>query len=477
MSAAAPSAKRSLLIVDDDPLIIDSLSFALERDFAVRTAASRPEAIARLHEQAAADLALIDLGLPPTPHRPDEGYVLIRELLARWPAMRIVVLTGQGGEDNARHARALGACDFVVKPASPDVLRQALVKAGASEEALTRKGADADLIGDSAPMRRLRLQIRQYAPSTYPVLVDGESGVGKELVAANLHWLSPRRDAPWLAVNCAALAPSLIEPTLFGHTRGAYTGAAAARAGYFEDAANGTLLLDEIGELPLELQAKLLRVLENGAYQRVGETQERIARCRVVATTNRDLKQEVRNGRFRLDLYHRLTVFAITVPPLRERDQDRLLLLEHFQRHAATRLELDEEARRLWLAYSFPGNVRELRNIVIRLAARHSLADKALGAADLAVELDAGASEETGALAVDSATALLPQALARLTAAAGEFNLDAALTEWEAAYIAAAQQLAQGNMSQTARLLGINRSTLYNRLENHRQPHHERETH
>jgi transcriptional regulator with GAF, ATPase, and Fis domain len=202
------------------------------------------------------------------------------------------------------------------------------------------------------------------------VLIEGESGSGRtrRLVLTNAR----RACKPYLALNCAAISPTLVEPTLFGYAKGAFTGATSSRSGYFEDASDGTLFLDEIGELPLELQAKLLRVLENGEFQRVGETQSRKSNARVVAATNRDLRQEVRGGRFRADLYHRLSVFTISVPPLRDLGDDKRTLLDHFRDFYARQaqcapFELDKRAIQAWLEYGFPGNVRELRNIVIRL--------------------------------------------------------------------------------------------------------------
>ncbi|HLA35324.1 MAG TPA: sigma-54 dependent transcriptional regulator, partial [Rhodocyclaceae bacterium] len=327
MSSPLPS----LLIVDDDPLIGDSLCFLLARDYAIDTAATRAQAIARVRNSPRPPaLALIDLGLPPTPHRPDEGFALIADLLAHAPQMRIVVLSGQSDERNARHARTLGAMEFVAKPAHPDLLRALLARVSSFQDTLT--SSEAGLIGHSPALQALRLRLKQFARSPFPVLIEGESGSGKELAARALHLYSERADRPYLALNCAAISPGLMEATLFGHSKGAFTGAGVARAGYFEDAADGALLLDEIGELPLELQPKLLRVLENGDYQRVGETQTRRSNARIVAATNRDLKKEVRAGRFRADLYHRLSVFTLTVPPLRELGDDRVLLLEHFNR-------------------------------------------------------------------------------------------------------------------------------------------------
>jgi two-component system nitrogen regulation response regulator GlnG len=258
-----------------------------------------------------------------------------------------------------------------------------------------------------------------------------------------------------LSLNCAAISPQLVEPTLFGYAKGAFTGAQATKPGFFEDAADGTLFLDEIGELPLEMQAKLLRVLENGEYQRVGETQRRVARCRVLAATNRDLRRAVREGAFRADLYHRLSVFTLSVPPLRELDRDKLLLLDHFRKNS---FELDDSATARWLRYDFPGNVRELRNIVIRLAAKYP--GQRLSAAELEEELEV---EEKSPPGGEAKGALVEQALRQLERG-GAFELDQTLKAWERAYIEAALRLTRGNVSQAAKLLGINRTTLYSRM-------------
>lgn len=479
MMSASP--KPALLIVDDDPLIADTLEYYLRDDFRVVTAGSRLAANNWLQEQPAPpDLALVDLGLPPNPHRPQEGFALIGDLLARAPDMRIVVLSGQNDSANARHARTLGAVEFVAKPAAPEELRTLLLRLLDIAPA-TAKDADIALLGESPAMQKLRSQLRQYADSPFPVLVEGESGSGKELAAAALHKLSQRKTLPYQTLNCAAIAPTLVEAALFGHAKGAFTGAAGSRAGYFEEASEGTLLLDEIGELPLELQPKLLRVLENGEYQRVGETQTRQSRARVIAATNRDLKQEVRAGRFRADLYHRLSVFTISIPPLRELGEDRLRLLDHFrnqvteQFHQAS-FSLAPAAERLWMSYGFPGNVRELRNIVIRLATRH--AGLTVDTADLAEEFDPGFTSEAPATVTPPPTPGLPEtsgteerealieSAQRQLAEMGEgFNLDATLKRWEEAYIEAARRLADGNISLAARKLGINRTTLYNRMD------------
>ena len=369
--------KPELLIVDDDPAIADTLSYVLGSDFTISTAESRQHARALLRQRdTPPQLALIDLGLPPRPHSPDEGFQLITELIATAPTMKIVVLSGQNDEANARHARTLGAIDFVAKPVEPALLKSLLQQALTITSVETGSTASG-LLGNSAPMQKLRQQISQFADAPFPVLIEGESGSGKELVAQAMHQQSRRAAKPFLALNCAAIAPTLVEPTLFGYAKGAFTGATTARAGYFEDAVDSTLFLDEIGELPLELQAKLLRVLENGEFQRVGETQSRVSNARVIAATNRDMRSEIRNNRFRADLYHRLSVFTISVPPLRELGSDKMLLFDHYRQFYAQEIgaqpvELNDEALRLWRDYPFPGNVRELRNIVIRLCTKYA---------------------------------------------------------------------------------------------------------
>ena len=376
-----------------------------------------------------------------------------------------MVLSGQGEEGLARHARALGATEFVSKPAQPAVLHALLRQL--AETCSPPPPALPALIGDSEPVIRLRAQIVQYADLPYPVLVEGESGTGKDIVANCLHAGTTRGGQPFLALNCAAISPSLVEPTLFGHARGAFTGAQTARAGYFEEAASGSLFLDEIGELPLDLQAKLLRVLENGEYQRVGETQLRRSSARIIAATNRDLSEEVRAGRFRSDLYHRLSVFTITLPALRDMGGDRLQLLEHFRGQFCAQLErppfsLAADARAAWLAYGFPGNVRELRNIVIRLSTKYP--GREVGLAELQAEFDPAGNTPAAPAPHDApARELSDIALDELRA--GGFRLDTRLREWESAYIDAAMRLARGNVSAAARLLGIARTTLYHRMD------------
>lgn len=467
------AVKPLLLLVDDDELIVDAMAYFLDTDFELTVANSRAQAVDILRRGNRPSGALIDLGLPPFPHRPDEGFALIRDILAHSPETRIIVLSGQADEANARHSRALGATEFVAKPANPEFLRKLVLRVLSFQDEASVD--DNGLIGESLPMQQLRLQIRQFAKAQFPVLIEGESGSGKELVAAALHSFSDRAKKPYLALNCASIAPSLVEATLFGHGKGAFTGASVAKSGYFEDAADGTLFLDEIGELPMELQPKLLRVLENGEFQRVGETQTRQSTARIVAATNRDLRRESRENNFRTDLYHRLSVLSISVPSLRELGADRFLLLEHFQRLYARQAQsapiwLSADAQNCLNDYPFPGNVRELRNIAIRLTAKFGGRQIELAELEAELDIDLQTKETATPLPTDgkaqhrSSDDWIDAACTELQNS-NSFNLDERLRQREVAYIEAAQLVSNGNLSKAARLLGINRTTLYNRIE------------
>lgn len=473
MTSSAPvPAKPSLLIVDDDPLIVDTLSYVLESEFELLSASHRSSAIAMVRLRGGRlDLALIDLGLPPLPNRPDEGLALIGELLAHDPQCKIIVLSGQNEEAHARHARTLGALEFVAKPAQPAQLRAALQRAmqlrrqelesASANQALER------IVGESPAILAVRTQLQRFAGAHFPVLIEGESGVGKEVAAQALHQLAGAHRR-FVALNCAAISPGLIEATLFGHARGAFTGAQGAQTGYFEEAADGTLFLDEIGELPLELQPKLLRVLENGEYQRVGETQKRIVRARVIAATNRDLQQEVRAGRFRADLFHRLSVLRVRMPALRLAGNDRLILLDYYtgifsQQMALQPFRMSPAALLCWQAYDFPGNVRELRNIIIRLLVH--CAGQTVTREVLEEEMEADVVPLTVLPATENSQSPPDKTPDAKDIGPSGVDLPAVLRRVERDYIASALQQAHGNMSQAARLLGINRSTLYNRME------------
>jgi DNA-binding NtrC family response regulator len=464
-----------LMIIDDDPLITDTLHFVLSKHFEVCVAESYTQLKSLLQQlDTPPALALVDLGLPPSPHTPEEGFKVISALLAHSSTIKIHVLSGQSDDVNVKRALSLGAVDFIAKPCDVEKLKDMLLKSLKVQDVeLNEIKAEQEhdgLLGNSLPIQALRMQITQFADSPFPVLIEGESGSGKELVAGSFHYASKRVLQPYLSINCAAISPLLAESILFGHTKGAFTGAVSAHAGYFEEASEGTLFLDEIGELPLELQAKLLRVLENGEYQRIGETQTRKSQARIVAATNRDLRAEVRAGKFRSDLYHRLSVFAVHVPPVRDLGEDKHLLRNHFTQFYAQQIGqapflLDDSAQARWLDYKFPGNVRELRNIVIRLIAKY--AGKTLNATQLLAEFDLSEPESTSSnaelLSFNDEAGMMAQAQRHLQRQAN-VSLDEVLKVWEKAYIEAAMQMTHGNLSQAAKLLNVNRTTLYSRM-------------
>lgn len=367
------TGRPGLLIVDDDELILSLLSAELADDFNIVGARERSEvaqSLLQLGEPPAC--ALIDLGLPPHTDNPREGFALLRELVTTTPGCAVIVVSGQNEQEHGKLARTLGAIDYVAKPCDAETIRRALSRALSAQAAVS---GETGLLGHSTPITSLQRQLRQFAPAPYPVLVEGESGTGKELAARALHAASAR-NGKFVALNCAALPEQLFESNLFGARRGAFTDATRDLPGHVATAQGGTLFLDEIGELPLTVQPKLLRLLENGEYQRVGDAEPQIADVRVIAATNRPLRQSVRTGSFREDLYHRLSVLVITMPALRELGDDRMILLEHFRAQATSHagtppFELDDDAQALWHRYSFPGNVRELRNIVTRLQIVH----------------------------------------------------------------------------------------------------------
>ena len=259
----------TLLLVDDDPLITESLGFMLGQYYHVVTADTRDAANRQLAALAhCPDLALVDLGLPPFPHKPEEGFELIKELINKNPTMKILVLSGQDNDVNIQHALTLGAVDFIAKPADPDLLLSRLKHQERLHAIEIKREIQADTrqIGSSAAIEAVRNQIQQFADSPFPVLIEGESGTGKEMVAKALHDNSKRSSEPYMVINCASIAPDLLEAQLFGHRKGAFTGAVREHRGFFIEVAKGTVVLDEIGELPLELQCKVLRVLETGEF-------------------------------------------------------------------------------------------------------------------------------------------------------------------------------------------------------------------
>ena len=436
----------------------------LGKHYDVMLADSRNSAREQIKNGSVPDLALVDLGLPPYPHRPDEGFELIRELLAKNPGIRILVLSGQDNDVNIQHALTLGAVDFIAKPAEPDLLLARLQHQRRLQAIENKRevGKNSGIVGRSAPIEAIRNQIQQFADSPFPVLIEGESGTGKEMVALALHTNSQRKNHPYMVINCASISPELLEAQLFGHRKGAFTGAVTEHSGFFIEVGQGTLFLDEISDLPLGLQSKLLRVLETGEFYRLGETGLQHSKARIVAATNKVLSEEVAGGNFRADLYHRLGILHVCVPPVRQRDDDVMLLLAHFQQLYADTVSpftLDSEAEQLWRAYDFPGNVRELRNIVIRLGIKYpgATVTKQQLYAELEMHLSASALKQDSAVLSDE---YIEQQLEK-----GELDLDAVLGELESRCIRLALEKYNNNVSKAAEALHINRTTLYSRVQ------------
>jgi DNA-binding NtrC family response regulator len=465
LTRSAADTAASLLLVDDDPLIIEGLGYVLRKHYPLITAESRIQAVETINQAGTVpSLALVDLGLPPFPHKPEEGFALIRELLSLNPNMKVLVLSGQDNDVNIQHALTVGAVDFIAKPAEPDLLLSRLQHHQRLYEIDRQRDAQKTIpiIGDSVAMQMVRNRIDQFADSPFPVLIEGQSGTGKELVARALHDFSTRSGEPYLAINCAAIAPDLLEAQLFGHARGAFTGAATEHKGFFMEAGKGTLLLDEIGELPLALQGKLLRVIESGEFYRVGETRELHSSARIIAATNKNLSEEVRKGNFRNDLYHRLSILSIDMPPLNQRGDDVFLLLNNFIETYADTVSpfvLDDGARELWRSYDYPGNVRELRNIVIRLGTKYP--GKSVNREQLSAELETQLSASN---LKDDATSVSDQMIAQQIDR-GEFDLDKLLAEIESRSIRIALEKNDNNVSKAAKALNINRTTLYSRVQ------------
>ncbi|NOQ88790.1 MAG: response regulator [Gammaproteobacteria bacterium] len=461
----APLNVASLLLVDDDPLILEGLGFMLRKQYNVITAETRQQALEKINQAGELPtLALIDLGLPPYPHKPDEGFTLIRELLSLQPNMKVLVLSGQDNDVNIQHALTIGAVDFIAKPAEPDLLLARLQHHQRLHEIDQRRDSQktVSIVGDSVAMQMVATQISQFADSPFPVLIEGASGTGKELVARALHENSKRSSEPYLAINCAAIAPDLLEAQLFGHAKGAFTGATHEHKGFFIEVGKGTLLLDEIGELPIALQGKLLRVIESGEFYRLGETRELQSQARIIASTNKVLSEEVKSENFRNDLYHRLSILNIQLPPLSARGDDVFLLLNTFMESYADTVSpfvLDDGARELWQQYDYPGNVRELRNIVIRLGTKYpgQSVDKIQLSAELETQLSANDLAE-------SATSVSDEMIAR-EIRADEFDLDKLLGEIESRSIRIALEMNDNNVSKAAKALRINRTTLYSRVQ------------
>lgn len=371
--------KPRLLIVDDDEDIRVQMKWALADHYETQVAEDRPSALAAFREHRP-PVVLLDLGLPPRPGDPDEGLATLSELLQHDPLTRVIIITGQSEKENAVRAIGEGAYDLLCKPIQIDELKVVVKRAlfVAEQERDYRQSRNAGktgsfegMLGASPPMQTVFDAVRKVANSDAPVLLQGESGTGKELAARAIHRLSKRKEAPFVPINCGAIPGTLIESELFGHEKGSFTGAHAQRVGRFETAQGGTLLLDEIGELPLSLQVKLLRFLQEQTIERVGGRKEIRVDARVIAATNIDLQKAVAEGKFREDLYYRIAVVTLRIPPLRERAGDAQLLAQNLlgtltRESNRKSMKLTAEACRAIERHSWPGNVRELENRVRR---------------------------------------------------------------------------------------------------------------
>jgi two-component system nitrogen regulation response regulator NtrX len=433
-----------ILIVDDEPNILTTVGSALTRTgHEIVTAGSFAEAERKL--DGSFDVALLDVWLGES-----DGIELLSLVRAKYPTVESVMISGHAQIETAVKAVKAGAFDFIEKPLSLDRIEVTLGNISRLKRLETerddlkkRLGEMGRLVGKSKVVEELKATIDRVAPEESRVLITGENGTGKELVARLIHKSSPRSKGPFVAVNCAALPDDLIESELFGYEKGAFTGAVKAKPGRFELAEGGTLFLDEIAETSAKTQAKLLRAVEEGTFTRLGGTREIRVNSRLIAATNKKLKQLVSGGRFREDLYYRLAVLPMEIAPLRDRRQDIPLLIEHFSKEFSARRgrpekKFDKSAMNLFIGYSYPGNIRELANYIERIVI--------LSSADII-----GSAEVKG---------LLPH----LSSESPAGSLKAACERFESEYIEKAISGAGGNMTRAAEILGIERSHLYKKL-------------
>jgi DNA-binding NtrC family response regulator len=449
---------RRILIVDDDGAMRQMLeSLFREQGFATEVADSVDAALERVRE-GEIDVVLSDIKMPGR-----SGIELVGELRKLRPETPLVLMTAFGSIDSAVEAMRAGAFDYITKPFEPEAvlfsIERALERRALEEEnrelrrAIERTSSLGELIGRSPAMRDIVALIRKVANSRSSVLITGESGTGKEVVARTIHFASPRADRPFIPINCTAIPEGLLESELFGHVRGAFTGAHATKRGLFEKANGGTLFLDEIGDMGPGLQSKLLRVLQDREIRPVGGTQSVKVDVRIVAATNKDLAQEIEAGRFREDLFYRLNVIPVHIPPLRERPEDIPALVEAFlRRHDESgRRSVSQTALERLMACPWRGNARELENAIERALA---LSDSDVVEAD---DLPLGAASESGDVAAPDESFLEDAAKRHLS-----------LRELEERYIDEVLRATGGNKVQAARILGIDRKTLYRRAERRR---------
>jgi len=442
---------RKLLIVEDDPGLLNQLKWCFE-GYDVYTAENRKAAISELrrHEPA---VVLQDLGLPPKPESVDEGFATLAETLKLAPHTKVIVVTGNGDQENALMAVARGAFDFYEKPVDTDTLKLIVDRAFTLSELESENRRLQSQVGDSPldgivaasdGMLAVCRMIEKVAPTNATTLLLGESGTGKELLARALHRLSPRADNSFVAINCAAIPENLLESELFGHEKGAFTGAHKQTIGKVELANGGTLFLDEIGDMPIALQSKLLRFLQERVVERVGGREEISVDVRVVCATNQSPLDLIKEGLFREDLYYRVSEITINIPPYREREEGRLILARSLlQRHAKRERRaingLADDAVQAIEAYAWPGNVRELEN---KIKGAVIMADgEMVTAADLGLEV----GDESGL----------------------SLNLREVRAQAESKAIRVALTKSYGNISKAADLLGVTRPTLYDLLSKH----------
>lgn len=444
MSSANLKAELDLLVVDDDQETrSDLVSLFRRRGHRVADCGSGEEALEVVKQQSF-DVAIVDMIMPGL-----SGLELLKLLKQSGSECEIIMLTGEGTVESAVEAMKLGAREYLTKPISIAELERLVRKAHETGQlrkqneqlkaALKRHQKSPAIVGQSPAMQEVFRMIDRLGPTDKPVLIQGESGTGKELVARALHQSSKLAENPLVVINCAALPATLLESELFGHEKGAFTGAAAAKPGLFEVADGGTLFIDEIGELAGELQAKLLRVLEDGSLRRLGSVRERRVHVRLLAATNRDLGQEVMAGRFREDLYYRINVLTVTLPPLRQRRGDLQLLVNHF---ASDEWQIDDDVMPLLERYQWPGNVRQLQNAIERAKV---LAD------DDSISIRNLPPEVVGTLSGSPASA----------PPAADIDLESLVRM----HVEATYRRHQKNKAKTARSLGIGRRTLYRLIE------------
>ncbi len=438
--------KPRILVVDDDPHARDLLQRLLSPMGEVTQAADASQAIAHIARGPAWDLVFTDMAMPD----PGDGLKVLTASRETQPDTLVIVVTAYGNIEGALDTIQQGAFDYLAKPFDIDgivrVAKRALEQRRlvAENRALKQQVKPASLVGRSSALLEVFKQVARAAPSKHPVLITGETGTGKEMVARSLHQRSERSQGPFIPVDCGAIAESLMESELFGHARGAFTGATGARRGVFEEAHGGTLFLDEIGDVGPKIQAQLMRALQEGEIRRVGESTAVPVDVRVVAATNKDLPALVREGKFREDLLYRLDVVHLHLPPLRERKEDIPSLVEHFaSMHArgGARPVVTKEALARLMAWDWPGNIRQLENVVARALAL--TATGILTPGDIPAPIgDAAAPRPAPGLAEDFPT----------------------LEELSRRYAALALQHSGGNKSEAARLLGVDRKTFYRLL-------------